>query len=46
MSSYSKVNGTAVSSSSYLLEDVLRDMWGYEGFTITDWGANTEYSPR
>ena len=44
MSSYSKVNGTAVSSSSYLLEDVLRDMWGYEGFTITDWGANTEYS--
>ena len=39
MSSYNKVNGHYASESSYLLKDVLRDMWGYKGVVISDWGA-------
>lgn len=39
MSSYNKVNGEYVGESKYLLKDVLRDKWGFEGFVVSDWGA-------
>ncbi len=37
MSSYNKVNGTYASESRYLLTDVLRTDWGFEGIVMTDW---------
>lgn len=37
MSSYNLVNGTYVPESDYLLTDVLRNEWGFEGMVVTDW---------
>ncbi len=39
MCSYNKINGTYSSENTYLLTDILRDEWGFEGYAVTDWGA-------
>ena len=39
MDAYNKINGKACAMNSWLLTDVLRDEWGYEGLVISDWGA-------
>ncbi len=45
MNSYNRVNGTYAAENKWLLTDVLRDDWGYEGVVITDWGAENERVP-
>lgn len=39
MSSYNRLNGEYASESSYLLQDVLRSQWDYDGVVVSDWGA-------
>ena len=39
MCSYNKINGTYASENRWLLTDVLRGDWGFEGLVISDWGA-------
>lgn len=39
MCSYNRINGVFASESKWLLTDVLRGEWGYEGAVISDWGA-------
>ena len=40
MCSYNRINGTYASQHDRLLNEILRDEWGYEGAVISDWGAN------
>jgi beta-glucosidase len=39
MCAYNSVNGDFCAENHYLLTEVLRDQWGYEGFVMSDWGA-------
>ena len=39
MCAYNKVNGVYASQSTWLLTDVLRGDWGFEGAVVSDWGA-------
>ena len=39
MCSYNRVNGVYASEHRQLLTELLRDSWGFAGFTVSDWGA-------
>ena len=39
MGAYNKINGTYACENKTLLTDILRNEWGFEGMTVTDWGA-------
>jgi beta-glucosidase len=39
MCSYNRVNGIHVSQNRFLLTQVLREEWGYQGLVVSDWGA-------
>ena len=39
MCAYNRINGVFASQNRWLLTDVLRTEWGYDGCVVSDWGA-------
>jgi beta-glucosidase len=40
MCSYNRVNGVYASENKHLLREILKEEWGFQGFVVSDWGAN------
>ncbi|MEO8908761.1 MAG: glycoside hydrolase family 3 N-terminal domain-containing protein [Gemmatimonadaceae bacterium] len=46
MSSFNDIGGIPAHSSDWLLQDVLRDRWGFKGTVVSDWGGIGELVPH
>ena len=45
MSSYNKINGTYAAENHWLLTEVLRQDWGYDGIVMSDWFGSRTTAP-
>lgn len=39
MTSFNDINGIPSTGNKYLLRNILKDKWGFEGFVVSDWGS-------
>lgn len=42
MTSFNELDGVPVTGNSYLLQEILRDEWGFDGFVVTDYTSINE----
>lgn len=42
MCSYNRLNGVYASQNPWLLNQVLREEWGFDGYVVSDWGATSD----
>ena len=46
MTSFNDLNGVPASGNGFLLKNILRDEWQYDGFVVSDWNSVTEMIPH
>jgi len=39
MTSFNDINGVPCTGNAFLLRDILKGEWGFEGFVVSDWGS-------
>lgn len=44
MSSYNEVNGVYANENSHMLQEILVDEWGFDGFVVSDWGGSNDHA--
>ena len=44
MGSYNLLNGTHATANAYLLTDVLKKGWGFDGMVVSDWGIHGDHA--
>ena len=44
MTSYNLINGTYANENAHLLQEILRDSWGFDGAVVTDWGGSNDHA--
>lgn len=40
MTSYNEINGVYAHENKHLLQEILRDEWGFDGMVVSDWGGS------
>lgn len=46
MCSFNDINGVPSSGNRYLLKNILRDEWGFDGVMVSDWGSIQQMIPH
>ncbi|MGE5497763.1 MAG: beta-glucosidase BglX [Syntrophothermus sp.] len=46
MNSFNDLNGIPATGNSYIQRDVLKGMWNFQGFVVSDWGSIGEMIPH
>ncbi|GEN74421.1 glycoside hydrolase family 3 N-terminal domain-containing protein [Chryseobacterium hagamense] len=46
MNSFNDINGIPATANRYILRDLLKGKWNYQGFVVSDWGSIGEMVPH
>lgn len=44
MTSYNQINGVYANENEHLLQEILVDEWGFDGFVVSDWGGSNSHT--
>ena len=44
MSAYNEVNGIYANENKHMLQEILVDEWGFDGFVVSDWGGSNDHA--